>query len=417
MKKQSVLTIRLDDQGHLVLPDDLLNQYGLLPGSDVQLEQATNGIQISRSSDNLARVYVEPTSACNLDCRTCMRNVWDEPMGQMSEKTYSRILQAIQAIYPLPIVFFGGFGEPLAHPNIVEMVSAAHKAGAEVELITNGTLLDKAMSLALLESGLNRLWVSLDGAKPESYADVRLGASLPQVVDNLARLHRLRLEHPTSHMGLGIAFVAMRRNITDLPELIRLGKRHGADQFSISNVLPHTEELRKEILYQYSLYDTRSVSSPSSPEVDFPRMDISRELLDVIRDSISRSTQLNYRGHSSGPDKPSCPFIEKDSISIRWDGFAAPCLPLLHTHEAYLDDRLRKSFAYSFGNIHSSSLMEIWQSETYKEFRSRLLDFDFSPCTFCNSCEMSASNLEDCFGNVHPTCGGCLWAQGFIRCP
>ncbi len=35
----------------------------------------------------------------------------------------------------------------------------------------------------------------------------------------------------------------------------------------------------------------------------------------------------------------------------------------------------------------------------------------------CNSCEMAIENVEDCFGNVHPTCGGCLWAQGLIRCP
>ncbi len=294
MKKQSILTIRLDNQGHLVLPDDLLEQYGLLPGSVVRLEEVANGFQISRSADNLAKVYIEPTNGCNLDCRTCMRNVWDEPLGQMDEVTFIRILEGIQSISPLPSVFFGGFGEPLAHPNIVEMIRAVKQIGAEVEMITNGTLLDKAMSLALLDSGLNRIWVSLDGAKPESYADVRLGASLPHVVDNLALLHRLRLNHPTSTLRLGIAFVAMRRNIADLPALIRLGQKLGASKFSISNVLPHTEELRKEILYQNSLYDYRSVPSSSSPEVDFPRMDFSQELVDALHETDGRihSTSL-----------------------------------------------------------------------------------------------------------------------------
>jgi len=51
------------------------------------------------------------------------------------------------------------------------------------------------------------------------------------------------------------------------------------------------------------------------------------------------------------------------------------------------------------------------------ELRERLLAFDFSPCTICNSCDMADVNLEDCCGSPTPSCGGCLWAQGFIRCP
>jgi MoaA/NifB/PqqE/SkfB family radical SAM enzyme len=62
-------------------------------------------------------------------------------------------------------------------------------------------------------------------------------------------------------------------------------------------------------------------------------------------------------------------------------------------------------------------LMDIWNNPEYVALRERLQEFDFSPCTFCNSCEMAESNKEDCFGNIQPACGGCLWAQGFIQCP
>ena len=89
----------------------------------------------------------------------------------------------------------------------------------------------------------------------------------------------------------------------------------------------------------------------------------------------------------------------------------------MHTHESYLDDNLRKTQAVVFGNVNDKRLTEIWNDPDYLALRERLQDFDFSPCTFCNSCEMAESNEGDCFGNIRPACGGCLWAQGFIQCP
>jgi uncharacterized Fe-S cluster-containing radical SAM superfamily enzyme len=64
--------------------------------------------------------------------------------------------------------FFRGLGEPLSHPNIVDMVRQAKALGLSVELITNATLLDKSLASQLIDAGLDMLWVSLDGAKPES---------------------------------------------------------------------------------------------------------------------------------------------------------------------------------------------------------------------------------------------------------
>jgi molybdenum cofactor biosynthesis enzyme MoaA len=76
-------------------------------------------------------------------------------------------------------------GEPLAHPNIADMVSQIKSIGSSVELVTNGTLLSKRLSEDLIDAGLDGLWISLDGATPESYKDVGLGAALPEVLNNL----------------------------------------------------------------------------------------------------------------------------------------------------------------------------------------------------------------------------------------
>ena len=95
----------------------------------------------------------------------------------------------------------------------------------------------------------------------------------------------------------------------------------------------------------------------------------------------------------------------------------SPCLPLLHTHTSYLDNRERLSIAFSVGNVLDQSLAELWGLPGYAGLRERLQRFDYSPCALCNSCEMALSNREDCFGNTHPACGGCLWAHGLIQCP
>jgi hypothetical protein len=63
------------------------------------------------------------------------------------------------------------------------------------------------------------------------------------------------------------------------------------------------------------------------------------------------------------------------------------------------------------------SLAKLWYTPEHVAFRERVQVFDFSPCTICGGCDLADNNEEDCFGNVFPTCGGCLWAQGVIQCP
>ena len=409
--------VRVDERGHLVLPPDLAERLGLVDGALVRVEERGNQIAFGRSSASLARVYVEPTTLCNLLCRTCIRNVWDEPPGTMTAQTFARVMDGVRAVSPPPTVFFGGFGEPFAHPDLLAMVAEAKAAGCPVELITNGTMLDDATRHELVRIGLDRLWVSIDGATPESYADVRLWDALPGVIEDLAALRDLRLASRSALPRLGIAFVAMKRNIADLPEVIRLGQRLGADRFSVSNVLAHTPEMRDQVLYAGSIDTEELDRSPWSPEVSLPRMDIdARTLGQLVRAEADRRGRMPA-GRQGDGRASACPFVEKGSVSVRWDGAISPCLPLLHTHRSYLDFRPRTNHAYAVANVNDRGLLDAWTDPEYVALRERLLAFDFAPCTNCNSCDMADENLEDCYGSPAPACGGCLWAQGFIQCP
>jgi len=406
----------VDDNGNVVLPRQIADRYGLRPGVKLLIEDGGDSIRLRRPVTHLAKIYIEPTNACNLNCRTCIRNVWDEPLGRMSAQTYDRIMQGIKQL-PLPLtVSFSGFGEPLSHPNIAEMVRQAKACGATVELITNGTLLTGEMSRLLIGAGLDVLWVSLDGASPESYADVRLAQALPNILENLQRFHSLCLDAPR-RPELGIAFVAMKRNIGDLPAVIRLGSRFGASRYSISGVLAHTAEMADEVLYWRTLGESVPRSSRWVPVVRLPRLDINEDTHEALYRVMRGGRSVIAAGTLWGEKVDRCPFIEGGTMSIGWQGNVSPCLALLHDDTSIVGNLVRTARRYAVGNVNDRTIYDIWMDPAYVAFRERVQGFEFAPCTYCGGCNLGESNEEDCFGNEFPTCGGCLWAQGVIQCP
>jgi len=343
-------------------------------------------------------------------------------MGKMSEAVFSRIIEGLGAFSPLPTVFFGGFGEPLCHPDIIEMVSRVKALGAKVELITNGTLLTREMSRDLVKAGLDMLWVSLDGATPESYTDIRLGAALPQVLENLKHFREFSYAEyssaccgfpPDPKTKLSIAFVAMKRNIAELPDVIAIGQRFGAESFSVSNVLPYNREMLNEVLYN------RTMNNFGYRNLSLAEMDVDETTFTPIYKTI-RKIFGTWAGFNSENTRNRCPFIESGSGAISWDGNLSPCLPLMHSHTSYLGflrHEERFSRRWLIGNVTEQSLPDLWHAPEHLAFRERVQSFDFSPCTSCGGCDLSENNEEDCLGNKFPTCGGCLWAQGVIQCP
>lgn len=403
----------------VILPLELASRYGVRPGVRVHFREGPDGIYIRRPA-RLAKLYIEPTNRCNLNCSTCVRKAWDEPMGKMSDAVFARIIEGLREFSPPPTVFFGGFGEPLLHPKIISIVTEVKALGVKVELITNATLLTEDLSQELIRAGLDRLWVSLDGATPESYADVRLGAAFHQVLENLGHFrHAVYAEayatdrHFLRKTRLGIVFVAIKRNISDLPEVINIGKRFGADRFLVTNVLPYTPEMIDEALYY------RILSDDGHMHLSLPEMDADEVNYASIYQTL-RNVYGSWAGINCKNIRNHCPFIENGMAAINWEGGLSPCLPLLHDHTSYrghLRYNERFSRRWAVGNVVQSSLLDLWNAPEHIAFRERVQAFHFSPCIGCGGCNLCLNNEEDCFGNAFPTCGGCLWAQGVIQCP
>jgi len=408
----------VDAEGRLVLPPEMVAGFGLQPGTRVRVDERENHFRLHRPITQLTKVYIEPTVACNLDCITCFRNEWDQPMGHMSDATFASILDGLKALDPIPSVYFGGIGEPLYHPRTPTWVAQGKTLGIKVELITNGTTLTERISRQLIEAGLDLLWVSLDGASPETFADVRIGAELPQVIENLRRFSRMRPADHHPKPQIGIAFVAMKRNIADLPEVIRLGKSFKATHFSVSNIQPATADMQDEALYAQTMHNIAYLQAPHLPRLRLPRMDFDQSTREALFEAFNSQLNIEFAGNNWSGASDTCNFVESGTTSVAWNGDVSPCWPLMHTHTSYLHGKPRVSRKHVIGNVTDQSLGDLWLEADYVGYRERLHNFAFAPCSFCGGCDLSETNEEDCLGNTtFPVCGGCLWAQGIIQCP
>jgi MoaA/NifB/PqqE/SkfB family radical SAM enzyme len=406
------------EDGTLKLSGGSARRLGLGAGAEYLIQETPGGLLLRRTDPALTRVHVEPTTGCNLSCRTCVRNSWDEAIGFMKMESYRRLIDELRGVESLKGINFWGLGEPLLHPHIAEMVAMAKGLGARTELITNGLLLTEEMSRRLVDAGLDSIVVSIDGVSQEGYGDVRSGGSLEQLQRNVAQLQKIRLSSPRKNPEVGLEFVAMRRNLGDLPKLVALGMAMGVTRVIVTNVLPYSEELKDEILYGTTAGGCyRTFRDEWTPQLLLPRMD----LISGVPEAMS--TMLSHLNDASAPigrfegASGYCRFVGEGSVSVGWDGRVAPCVPLMHSYHCFVMGREKFVRGYTLGNVDDESIPDIWGKEEYRQFRDRVLRFTFSPCTDCGGCKLAETNESDCAGNSFPVCGDCLWARGVIQCP
>jgi MoaA/NifB/PqqE/SkfB family radical SAM enzyme len=408
--------VNVGHDGRLSIPPELAKELGLAPDVRLDVVRDHGRVEILPNIHSLKRLYIEPTSRCNLSCRTCIRNTWDEPMGDMDMKVFDRLAGHLARFPHLETVMFGGFGEPTAHPRILDMIRAVKVLGLRAEMTTNATLLDDALIDGLLRERLDTLWISLDGTTEESFETIREGASFSLVLENVERLGR-RNGRDGHRIDIGIAFVVMKTNLHDVKHLDRLARSVGARRILVSHVLPYSEAMEKEMLCLQTLTLETFTFAPGKTELSLPRIDVNNTTKDTIFSLFQGFENLTFMGNRIAVDARRCRFVHERASFVRWDGKVAPCMGLLHSHRTYLYGLERRVRSHAFGDVREGDLFEIWNSKAYADFREKVKAFDYSPCHVCGGCSMLESNEEDCYGNTFPACGGCLWAQGVIQCP
>ena len=353
---------------------------------------------------DLKRIIIETTNRCNLDCSMCLRRTWNSALGSMSPEVFSRFMADLRELPSTPEIFFGGYGEPLSHPNILEMISQVAAAGSRPTLITNGTLLTPQLVDDLVQAGLQKLWISADSSHQDAIQGSQINKTQPDLLESITEIQN-QTNGSFNKLDPGLAAVITKNNQAEILGLFQQGCKLGISSYFLTNLEAFSTAQTEELPYT-----TAQLRQPGSWRNSTAAFFEKLEELRENHPGISISGVL-------GQEQDRCPFAERGDLVLRWDGEISPCLPLLYDRETYLGSWEHQQYAYSLGNIKDHSFTEIWACLDYSQLRERLLNEDFSPCLGCRDCWLSDDNLQDCMGFEHPTCGGCLWAAGLVNCP
>jgi MoaA/NifB/PqqE/SkfB family radical SAM enzyme len=321
-------------------------------------------------------VQIEVTGACNLRCRMCLvryRPPLNRMAGSLSMPLFRRIVDALPGLRTLTLQ---GLGEPLLCPDLPAMVEYAAARGIRAGFNTNGTLLVRRTAERLVRAGLAWLHVSIDGATPETYAGIRDGAELGRVQENVRGLVDV-----TRRLGVGtpdtsIVFVAMRRNLAELPDVVRLTAACGVRKLRVQNLSHDFHDTAAGGDYQ-AIRDFTDAEmlygedgEPADPAVAAVFDEARRVATDVgVELRLPRLEPTVRRAEGT----PGCAWPWR-SLYVTYDGRVQPCCMLMGRERGVL------------GDLAHAGLADVWHGDAYAAFRAALAGPE--PPVVCRGCAL-----------------------------
>ena len=309
-------------------------------------------------------LQLEVTSRCNLKCSACLRtHVPLQPDADLTLADYRRIVAGLPS---LQRVAFQLNGEPLLCDDLFGMIREASAAGIDTVLNTNGTLLDARRRSELLASGLHELRVSLDGATPETVSQMAGADVLQRVSERVGALIQERGSAATPRVSLWM--VAARRTVADLPDLVRLAARLGADEVYLQRLVltGRGAATREESLHGRVDADVEAAIDEATRIAAQTGVALRASGRRPLRESLTPSVEANP---SIGCWRP------WRSAVVAADGRVLPCCIASFT-EPYE--------TLSRGDLGRETWAEIWNGEPYRAMRRGLLDGE--PLACCGGC-------------------------------
>jgi radical SAM protein with 4Fe4S-binding SPASM domain len=320
-------------------------------------------------------VQLEITSACNLRCAMCLvryRPPVNKLAGAMTMELYDRILGGLPGLRRLTLQ---GLGEPLLSPYLLDQVRRAKHRGITVGFNSNATLLSRARADELVAAGLDWLHVSLDGASAETYEAIREGAAFKRVVANLAGLVAAKRAAGSATPWIRVVFVAMRRNVAELPDLVRLLASVGVDELRVQNLSHSFSDTDPAGQYAGIREFTAAEALWTGDDDAAVRaaFGAAREAATELGLTL-RLPEVEPLAPRVDPGRPGCTW-PWDSAYITSAGVVQPCCMVMG------DDRV------SLGRLDEQDFPEIWYGPAYRAFRRRLADAA-DPPDVCRGCSM-----------------------------
>ncbi|MBZ5582079.1 MAG: radical SAM protein [Acidobacteriia bacterium] len=265
---------------------------------------------------------VETTAKCNLYCPMCPRETHKQPKADMADEVFARLVR--QAGDSAEHMMLIGLGEPFMDPHIFERIEFCHRHSISTLLSTNGTFLDERIAARVLDSPLEQITLSFDGAKKETFEFYRKGAKFEKVRDNFVRFARMKHER-RSRLQVVVQMVKMEGNAAE-----------AGDFLAFWSAVPGVDQVRiKE--------DETNLMRPNA-------------------------------GHAAADWKHPCHYLWRGPVYVKQNGDVYPCC------QSYMLD------GEPVGNVGAQPLFEIWNSAAMERMRRLHAEGRAGEVDICSRC-------------------------------
>ncbi len=321
-----------------------------------------------RSTKHPEFLSIELSSACNLDCPLCAkgRNEICRSEDFIELDLFERICREVKDYECLLNLW--NYGEPLLHPNFIELCKILKKHALKSVISTNGTVMNPKIARALLTSNFSEIYVGIDGIDPQSYEKYRVGSNFSLVLKNLRLLTQVKKQLKNDTTKIIVQFIVFRHNIHQIPHLKSFFKKYDVDDIKIKSAylgLPKSSFASK--------FQPKS-SVDSGKKANLNPVEVARKYLDLryqgeryeIKGDLIRQKGIRLSG---------CPLVQY-SFVINSDASVVPCC-----WDVYSE--------YDFGTIRTHTVQEIWESNARKNFLENY-EKTVNPW-FCDNCPIKYS--------------------------
>jgi radical SAM protein with 4Fe4S-binding SPASM domain len=274
-------------------------------------------------------ISFEPTTSCNLRCPECPSGLraFSRPTGMLKKDFFRETIDQLHRELLYLIFYFQG--EPYLNPDFLDMVKYASSKGIYTATSTNAHYLTEANARRTVESGLDRLIISIDGTTQETYKQYRVGGNLEKVLEGARNIVKWKQELKSKTPLVVFQFLVVRHNEHQIEEVKRIAKEIGVDDVWLKTAQVYDYENDPNGLIptnaRYSRYKKNSEG------------------------------KMVFKGNNANH----CWRLWHDPV-ITWDGTVVPCC-------------FDKDARHKLGSLHQQSFRELWQNGDYQRFRSQVL--------------------------------------------
>ncbi len=270
---------------------------------------------------------IEPTTSCNLRCPECPSGLraFTRPTGMLQTDFFRNTIDQLYKDLTYLVFYFQG--EPFLNPDFLKMVKYASDKKIYTATSTNAHYLTDENAKRTVESGLDRLIISIDGTTQEVYQQYRVGGKLEKVIEGAKNIVRWKKELKSNTPFIIFQFLVVKPNEHQIDAVQALGKNIGVDAVWLKTA---------------QVYDFENDPNGLIPTIG----------------KYSRYEKTKNGMRFKGKMANHCWRLWQDPV-ITWDGLVAPCC-------------FDKDAVHRLGDLKKNSFKQIWRSPEYQSFRTKL---------------------------------------------